>query len=51
MVHGGWTCQFNLRMQPMKKMKKISMQTSPKMKRVSVKLIVIAAHALQVNKY
>ncbi len=28
-----------------------SIQTSPKMKWLSVKVIVIAAHALEVNKY
>ncbi len=28
-----------------------SIQTSPKMKCVSVKVVVIAAHALEVNKY
>ncbi len=35
----------------MKKMSKNSIQTSPKMKWVSVKVIVIAAHAQEVNKY
>jgi hypothetical protein len=36
----------------MKKMNKNAMQTSPKMKQVSMKArIVLAAHALELNKY